>query len=153
MKKLLLSLVCFALPFSLFSEDDVFGNLVRGILAPPVERPAESQVQTPAPVPVVQQLPFNPDYPNIYLGDNGSQKESIFVTMVMYGQTQQGKKHFVIITGKSSQGTFQKKIIFPSLEDMLHFQGILEGKEYDRIYFYSDQKNEADYTLLKHPRR
>ncbi|MEN8662652.1 MAG: hypothetical protein ABF322_10265 [Lentimonas sp.] len=71
----------------------------------------------------------------------------------MYGQTQQIQKHFVVITKKSSRGTFLKKITFPSLEGMLHFQNILESSGYDRIYLYSDGANEAGYAVLTKQRR
>jgi len=126
-EKCILAVVCFALSCSLFADDDAFRSLVRGILAPP---PEQQQSERAAPIPppapkVVKEYPFNPDYPNIYLGDNGSQKESIFIEMVMYGQSQQSQKHFVLISGKSSQGVFQKKMTFASLEELLHFQGIL----------------------------
>lgn len=151
MKKSILALVCFVLPLSLFADDDAFRSILRGVLAPPVgEAPA---VQAQPVAQVVREYPFNPDYPNVYLGDNGSQGQSIFIELIMYGQTQQGHQHFVVISGMSSQGYFQKKITFPSLEAMLHFQGIMEGQQYDRIYFYKDGANAADYTLLKKPRR
>lgn len=150
MKKTILALVCFVLPLSLFADDDAFRSILRGVLAAPVEQaPAQ-----PEPVAkVVRQYPFNPDYPNVYLGDNGSQEQSIFIELIMYGQTQQGQQHFVVLSGMSSQGKYQKKITFPDLTSMLHFQGIMEGQEYDRIYFYTDRVNDADYTLLKKPRR
>lgn len=141
----LLSLL--VLPFSLSADEDTW-NIVRGILAPPVQ-----QEQTAPPArKVVPQYPFNPDYPDVYLGDNGSEVESLFLEMVLYGQTQAGG-YFVVISGRSSRGQFQKKIAFADLEGLLHFQGILENKEYDRLYFYTDLVNEADYLLLKHPRR
>lgn len=73
--------------------------------------------------------------------------------MVLYGQTQQDGKHFVVINGRSSQGAFQKKIVFANLEELLNFQDVFENKKYDRIYFYSNGVNEADYLLLKSPRR
>ncbi len=146
MKNLILIAVCVTLPFSLFADDEAFRSIVRGILAPPVEQSA------PAPKPV-RQYPFNPDYPDVYLGDNGSQEESLFIELVMYGQTQQTQQYFVLISGMSSQGHFQKKMTFENLEALLHFQDIFENKAYDRIYFYTDGANEADYTLLKNPRR
>lgn len=151
MKKSILALVCFVLPFSLFADDDAFRSILRGVLAVPAEEAPAAQSQPVAQV--VRQYPFNPDYQNVYLGDNGSQEESIFIELIMYGQTQQGQQHFVVLSGMSSQGKFQKKITFPNLEAMLHFQGIMEGQQYDRIYFYTDRVNDADYTLLKKPRR
>ncbi|HAV12821.1 MAG TPA: hypothetical protein DCX06_04900 [Opitutae bacterium] len=153
MNKRILTAVCCVLPFSLFADDDAFRSLVRGILAPPAEQP-QPPAPTPPPAPqVVRQYPFNLDYPNIYLGDNGSQIESIFIELVMYGQSQQSQQHFVLISGKSSQGVFQKKMTFANLEELLHFQGILENKSYERMYFYTAKVNDADYTVLKKPRR
>lgn len=139
------------LPFSIFADEDTW-NLVRGILAPSTNTTQPSvSVQT---VPrVTKQYPCSPDYPDVYLGDNGSELESIFLEMVLYGQAQQGNQHFVVLSGRSSAGVFQKKISFSNLDELLHFQGILENKQYDRIYFHSDGKNEADYLLLKSPRR
>ena len=138
-----------ALPFSLSADEDTW-NIVRGILAPPTQ-PAQS---TQPPVrQVVKQYPFNVDYPNVYLGDNGSEIESLFLEMVLYGQAQQSEQHFVVISGRSSQGAFQKKITFANLDELLHFQETFEGEKYDRIYFYTDGVNEADYLLLKSPRR
>ncbi len=149
MKHILYTCLLLALPFSLSADEDTW-NIVRGILAPPTqqEQPAQPPVRQ-----VVQQYPFNPDYPDVYLGDNGSEVESLFLEMVLYGQSQQSQKHFVLISGRSSRGAFQKKITFADLEALLHFQDILEKKKYDRIYFYTDRVNEADYLLLKSPRR
>ena len=73
--------------------------------------------------------------------------------MVLYGQAQQSQKHFVVISGRSSQGVFQKKITFESLDELLHFQGILEARDYNRIYFYSSKVNEAHYLVQKKPTR
>jgi ssDNA-specific exonuclease RecJ len=67
--------------------------------------------------------------------------------MVLYCQAQQSKKHFVVISGRSSQGAFQKKITFENLEELNHFQNILENKEYNRIHFYSAKVNEAHYLV------
>ena len=143
-------LLILALPFSLIADDEALRSLVRGILAPPAE---QSQSSTPPERKVVQQYPFNPDYPNVYLGDNGSDVETLFLEMVLYGQAQQSQKHFVVISGKSSQGVFQKKITFASLDEFLHFQGILEGGDYSRIYFYTNKVNEAHYLVQKKPSR
>jgi len=147
MKTILSYCLLLALPFSLYADDEAFRSIVRGILAPTTP-PAET---TPAPK-VVRQYPFNPEYPDVYLGDNGSEKESLFLEMVLYGQAQEGKSYLVVLSGRSSQGAFQKKMSFETLEAFLHFQEILENKEYDRIYFYAERVNEADYLLQKSPR-
>lgn len=149
MKNILCACLLLALPFSLSADEDTW-NIVRGILAPPAQ-----QTTQPVAPKVVQQYPFSPDYPDVYLGDNGSEIESIFLEMVLYGQAQQTQQHFVVLSGRSSQGAFQKKIMFADLDALLHFQDVFEGKQYDRIYFYTAQSstNEADYLLLKSPRR
>ncbi len=148
MKPIRLFCLLVALPFSLSADEDTW-NLVRGILAPPTQ----STQSTPVVPQVVKQYPFNPDYPDVYLGDNGSELESIFLEMVLYGQAQQSEKHFVVMSGRSSQGAFQKKITFADLDELAYFQDIFENKKYARIYLYTDRVNEADYLLLKSPRR
>lgn len=150
MKKSFYFLLLFALPISIFANEELINSLFRGILAPPAQ---QSEPVTPPAPKVVQQYPFNPEYPNVYLGDNGSDIESLFLEMVLYGQAQQSKKHFVVISGRSSQGIFQKKITFESLEAFLHFQYILENKDYNRLYFYTERVNEADYLLQRKPTR
>ncbi|MGZ0656534.1 hypothetical protein ACWPKO_07220 [Coraliomargarita sp. W4R53] len=152
MRNLLFCCLILSLPFSLSADEDTW-NIVRGILAPPVQQEQSVQSVQPSVPPVVRQFAFNPDYPDVYLGDHGSELESLFLEMVLYGQAQQGDTHFVVISGRSSQGAFQKKITFADLDELLYFQDVFEGKKYDRIYFYSDRVNEADYLLLKSPRR
>ena len=132
MKHWILFSLCLALPFSLFADDDVFGSLLRDILAPPVEEAA-----APARPRVVQQYPFNPDYADIYLGDEGATNVSIFVEGVYYGST--ADSYFILLTGKSSKGNFKKKLSFEDFELFQHFQTTLEQKQYDRLYFYHDQ--------------
>jgi len=151
MKNILHYCLLLALPFSLSADEDTW-NIVRGILAPPTEQGQPAQ-NKPAVSQVIRQYPFNPDYPDVYLGDSGSEIESIFLEMVLYGQAQQNEQHFVVISGRSSKGAFQKKITFAGLDELLYFQDVFENKKYDRIYFYSDSVNESDYLLLKSPRR
>lgn len=149
MKNICYTCLILALPFSLSADEDTW-NIVRGILAPPTQ---QSQPVQPPVRQQVRQYPFNPDYPDVYLGDNGSEIESLFLEMVLYGQAQQSEQHFVVISGRSSQGAFQKKITFADLDQLRHFQEVFEAKKYDRIYFYTDRVNEADYLLLKSRRR
>ncbi len=144
MKHLSLFCLCLALPFSVFADDDAFRSIVRGILAPPVEQPAA----TPK---VIRQYPFNPDYADIYLGDDGATNVSIFVEMVFYGSSEES--YYVLIKGQSSAGAFQKKMTFTDLEGFLHLQRILEQKEYARLYFYSEGRSATDYTLQMKPTR
>lgn len=148
MKYWILLTLCLALPFSLFADDDAFRDLVRGILAPPVER---QEPQKPKKPKVVKQYPFNPDYADIYLGDDGATNVSIFVEAVYYGSTPDA--YFILITGKSSKGNFQKKLSFEDFELFQHFQAVLEEKQYDRLYFYSDGRSVTDFTLQKKPAR
>lgn len=150
MKNALYLSLILALPFSLSADDDTL-NIIRGILGPPPQQ--QGQTTQPPARQEVRQYPFNPDYPDVFLGDNGSEVESIFLEMVLYGQAQQSEQHFVVMSGRSSSGAFQKRITFADLEEVRHFQDILENKRYDRIYFYTDRVNEADYLLLKNPRR
>lgn len=150
MKKPFYFLLLFVLPVSVFADDEIINSLFRGILAPPAE---QGRTVTPPAPKVVQQYPFNPEYPNVYLGDNGSDIESLFLEMVLYGQSQNTYKHFVVISGRSSQGAFQKKIIFDKVEGLLHFQNTLENNDYSRIYLYSDRVNEAHYLIQKKPSR
>ena len=148
MKHCFLFVLCLALPFSLFADDDAFRDLVRGILAPPVERSAPKAAPKPK---VVQQYPFNPDYADIYLGDDGATNVSIFVEAVYYGSTVDS--YFILLTGKSSKGNFQKKLSFSDFGLFQHFQATLEQKQYDRLYFYSDGSSVSDFTLQKKPTR
>lgn len=144
MKNLLL-LICLAAPLSLVADDDAFRSIVRGILAPPVEH------QAPAAPKVVRQYPFNPDYPNVYLGDSGADNVSIFIEAISYGRSEQS--YYVLLQGKSSAGAFQKKISFTELAGFLHLQGVLEQQQYERIYFYSEGRSASDYTLQAKPIR
>jgi hypothetical protein len=146
MKYWILFSLSLALPFSLRADDDAFRSLVRGILAPPVEESA-----APAKPKVVQQYPFNPDYADIYLGDDGATNVSVFVEAVYYGST--ADSYFILLTGKSSKGNFQKKLSFTDFEVFQHFQVTLEQKQYDRLYFYSDGRSVTDFTLQKKPTR
>ena len=148
MKHCFLFALCLALPFSLFADDDAFRDLVRGILAPPVERSAPKKAPKPK---VVKQYPFNPDYADIYLGDDGATNVSVFVEAVYYGSTVDS--YFILITGKSSKGNFQKKLSFEDFDLFQHFQATLEEKQYDRLYFYSDGRSVTDFTLQKKPTR
>ena len=148
----LLLLLAFSLNMSAQSNDgDAFFGIMREILAPPQQQ--QQQQPTPPKVQTIRQYPFNPEYPDIYLGDADSEDVSIFIEAVFYGKAQEAGKYLVVMSGKSSKGNFQKKISFPSLEDFLHFLTLLENKVYDRLYLFSDGSNEADYMLIKKPLR
>ena len=145
----LLLLLALSLNTSAQSNDgDALFGIMREILAPPQQ---QQQQPSPPKVKTIKQYPFNPEYPDIYVGDADSQNVSIYIEVVFYGKAQEAGKYLVVMSGKSSKGNFQKKISFPSREDFLHFQTLLEDKRYDRLYVFSDGSNEADYMLIKKP--
>lgn len=129
------------------SDGDAIISIMRDILTTP------EQTAPPPKPKKVRQYPFNPDYPNVYLGDAESQNVSIFLELVFYGKAQKGGDYLVLFSGKSSQGYFQKKISFPTLEDFLHFQALLEKQKYERLYLFTDGSNEADYMVIQKPLR
>ncbi|HKK17915.1 MAG TPA: hypothetical protein VJ952_04465 [Opitutales bacterium] len=144
----LLLLLAFSLNLSGQSNDgDAIIGIMREILSTPKQQPAPPEVKK------IRQYPFNPEYPDIYLGDAKSENVSVFVEVVFYGRTQDSEKYLVLISGKSSDGNLQKKISFSSREDFLHFQALLENKDYERLYLFSEGSNEADYMLIKKPLR
>lgn len=128
-------------------NDDAIISIMRDILSTPQQTPPPRKERK------IRQYPFNPDYPNIYLGDAETEDVSIFLELVFYGQAQESGDYLVIFSGRSSQGYFKKKISFPGLDDFQHFQTLLENQDYERLYLFRDGSNEADYMIIKKPLR
>lgn len=129
------------------NDGDAIIGIMRDILTTPEETPPPQKPKK------VREYPFNPDYPEVYLGDAKSENVSIFLELVFYGKAQKGGDYLVLFSGRSSQGPFQKKISFSTLEEFIEFQSVLEKQKYDRLYLFSDGLNEADYMLIKKPLR
>lgn len=144
----LLLVLMFSVNLSAQNNDgDALIGIMRDILTAPEQTPPPQKPKE------VRQYPFNPDYPNVYLGDAKSENVSIFLELVFYGKAQEGGNYLVVFSGRSSEGQFQKKIFFPALEDFQSFQSLLETQDYERLYLFTDGSNEADYMVLKKPLR